>query len=304
MYYKEEKRGVNKPKIQFHNIETLGKLTDKPFLDNDFLIARDISPFINNHSTIADVYAFAFCWEGRYEVEVSFGQYSLTKGNIMFFKPGEVYKTVNISNDYKGILVSFSRHFFIARDNYSDSITELPYFAKGSEHLLLLSPNERMCIEFYIAAILKKAEALSHPNRKKIIRSLITAVLYELDMIYIPKDMLTLAKSPRSKEIARGFESLLSLYYKTEKEVSFYAGKLHVTPGYLSEVLRLETGKGALQSIREKLLLEAKILLVGSHKGIGEIAKLFSFENDSSFIRFFKKRTGMTPFEFRLLKDN
>lgn len=81
--------------------------------------------------------------------------------------------------------------------------------------------------------------------------------------------------------------------------VSFLAEQLFVSPRYLSDLLKQETGKTAMELIHIFMISEAKNLLRLGEKGVAEIAYELGFENASYFTRLFKKQTGMKPLEFR-----
>jgi AraC-like DNA-binding protein len=77
------------------------------------------------------------------------------------------------------------------------------------------------------------------------------------------------------------------------------AKQLHLSPRYLSDVLKQETGKTALEHIHIYLISEAKNLLKGEDRSVSEIAYALGFENMSYFSRLFKKEVGVTPVVFK-----
>ncbi|MFC3161625.1 helix-turn-helix transcriptional regulator [Chryseobacterium arachidis] len=82
------------------------------------------------------------------------------------------------------------------------------------------------------------------------------------------------------------------------------AEQLHLSPRYLSDLLRQETGKTALELIHLALISEAKNSLRLGNQTVSEIAYELGFENSSYFARLFKKQTGMTPVEYRKAQLN
>lgn len=99
--------------------------------------------------------------------------------------------------------------------------------------------------------------------------------------------------------LAFRFHSLVQKYYKTQKNVSFYAQELCITPNYLGVISRKQYKISPLEFIRERVLLEAKKLLHSSGKSIKEIAYELGFRNLSHFSYFFRSQTGMTPKNYR-----
>jgi len=89
------------------------------------------------------------------------------------------------------------------------------------------------------------------------------------------------------------------MYYKKERSVSFYAGKLYVTPKYLSSLVKAVSGKTAGEWIAEIVVLESKVLLKSSSKSIQEISVELNFANQSFFGKYFKQHTGMSPYAYK-----
>ena len=94
----------------------------------------------------------------------------------------------------------------------------------------------------------------------------------------------------------------LSKHYMQERSVGFYAERLHLTPKYLTTLLRTTTGRTASEWIDEYVVLEAKNLLKYSTMNIQEIAYYLNFPNQSFFGRYFKQHTGMSPTSYRTCK--
>lgn len=94
----------------------------------------------------------------------------------------------------------------------------------------------------------------------------------------------------------------LSKHYLQERSVGFYAEQFHLTPKYLTTLLRSTTGRTASEWIDEYVILEAKNLLKYSTMNIQEIAYYLNFPNQSFFGRYFKQHTGMTPSAYRSSK--
>ncbi|WP_317166178.1 helix-turn-helix transcriptional regulator [Chitinophaga sp. Ak27] len=81
--------------------------------------------------------------------------------------------------------------------------------------------------------------------------------------------------------------------------VEYLAGKLNVSPRYLSDMLRSQTGQNAQQHIHDKLIEKAKEYLTTTNLSVSEIAYQLGFEYSQSFNKLFKKKTSQTPMEFK-----
>ncbi len=81
--------------------------------------------------------------------------------------------------------------------------------------------------------------------------------------------------------------------------VRYLAEQVHLSAGYLSDLLKKETGKNAQDYIHFHLIEEAKNVLLSTNKSVGEIAYSLGFEYPQYFNKLFKQKTGKTPVEFR-----
>jgi len=77
------------------------------------------------------------------------------------------------------------------------------------------------------------------------------------------------------------------------------ASKLNMTPRYLSDGLKVETGHTALENIHNYQIERAKNLLLGTSDSVSTVAYSLGFEYPQYFARLFKKKVGQTPTEYR-----
>lgn len=136
---------------------------------------------------------------------------------------------------------------------------------------------------------------------RHIISSLTSALFYQM-MLFIYKRIDTNNDShngPRRNNYVQDFLKLVHLYYTTERSVAFYAGQLFISPKYLSLLVKESTGRSAARWIDHFVIMEAKNLLRYSGKNVQQVAYALNFSNQSSFGKYFKHLTGMSPTEFQ-----
>ena len=92
---------------------------------------------------------------------------------------------------------------------------------------------------------------------------------------------------------------LVEEHFRTERQLSFYADKLAMTPDRLNDHVKRAAGVTAGHLIRQRVLTEAKRALVFTSQPIHEIAYDLTFADPSHFARFFRRQTGTTPQAFR-----
>ena len=103
-----------------------------------------------------------------------------------------------------------------------------------------------------------------------------------------------------TNNLAFRFHMLVDKYYKSQKNVAFYADELCITSNYLGVLCRKQYKKSPSAFIKERVLLEAKQMLHSSDKSIKEIAFELGFRNFSHFSYFFRTEAGTTPKNYRL----
>lgn len=106
-------------------------------------------------------------------------------------------------------------------------------------------------------------------------------------------------KKSRQEELFAAFIQTLALHHKQERSVAFYAGKLCVTPKYLSLLVKNVSNRTAGEWIDNYVVLEAKALLSSSTLSIQEISDRLNFANQSFFSKYFKQHVGISPTEYR-----
>lgn len=101
------------------------------------------------------------------------------------------------------------------------------------------------------------------------------------------------------EKLALKFALLVSEHCTRHREVAFYADKLCITPGYLSQVTQEVNGQGALEMIADYVEVAIKSLLRDADLDLKDVARKAGFASQSSFSRFFRQQTGMSPSEYR-----
>lgn len=137
------------------------------------------------------------------------------------------------------------------------------------------------------------------PFRREVVQHLIMALLYNIRYIHAKNEESTPLQLSRQEEVFRRFIGLVNEHSKRERNISFYADKLCLTPHYLSTVIREVSGQTVMQWINQAVILEAKVLLKHSDLLVFQISDELGFPNPSFFSKFFKRITGMTPAEYQ-----
>ncbi|GGF29066.1 helix-turn-helix domain-containing protein [Flavobacterium limi] len=228
--------------------------------------------------------------------------YDYDSGSMFFFKPGQVISIRDVKLEAKGFVLHIHEDLLLGHPLHKN-IQEYGYFDYEANEALHLSPRE----EEIMWELYKKLETEYHNNPDEytlsIILSHIDSMLNYAQRFY---NRQFINRKTISGSIVTAFHNCLKEYFNTGKaqkdglpNVQQMASILHVSPKYLSDLLKAETGKTAIELIHIHLIREAKNLLKGDEKSISEIAYQLGFENLPYFSRLFKKQTDQTPFNYR-----
>lgn len=217
-------------------------------------------------------------------------------GEILFslpYQPRE-WDTQNILDGYALI---FEAEFLLSFFNDPHFLDRISYFRKDRNcNRLMLPPAAFDRIQTLVAQIKQEIDTCTIKN-KHILRALLYQTLMYLDRAFVEQNRPP--RNPENRTRADSFLQLVHADFQTSHAVRYYADKLHLTPNYLNELVKKQTGMSAKRIIRNKLITESKKYLLYSDLTVAEISERLSFETPSYFIRFFHKHTGCTPLQFR-----
>ena len=245
------------------------------------------------------------CIEGHFELEINLKRFSVRENSLFLYTPGNIVRVAYISKEVKEMV-----HFIvvaISSDLMSSTRFDFNKLYDESLHLLenpsvVLSEQEKNLCKSYLSLINEISE-LKIPNTKESVTSLISSIFYLMGALWGNRVTEAIKNqdegSIRSKAVFENFLKLVRDYHTKERNLSFYADKLFLTPKYLSKLIKTVSGKSAHEWIDSFVILEAKNLLKYSDMSIKSIVYELNFPNQTTFYRFFKTKTGMTPSEYR-----
>ncbi len=233
--------------------------------------------------------------------------YDFDEGVMSFFAPNQLLQVKNIrpTNDqpHPSGWMLFIHPDFLWSTPLVKTIKQYDFFYYHTKEALFLSEDEEKIILQLFEHINKEYSANIDAFTKTIIIAQIELLLSYAKRFYA-RQFITRDKP--SHEMLERLETLLAKYFEPhdliEKglpTVQAIAEDLHISPNYLSSLLKQLTGKSTQTHIHEKLIEKAKEKLSTSSLTVNEIAYQLGFEHPESFNKLFKKTTHQTPLEFR-----
>ncbi len=229
--------------------------------------------------------------------------YDFDDGIMYFIAPHQVLHFEDVLlNGVKGFVLVVHPDFLHSYPLASE-IKGYGYFSYSTNEALHLSEKEEKAIMHIIENIGREIADNMDGFTQDLLISNMDLLLKYCDRFY-NRQFLTRKKA--NNDLLTKLEALLDEHFKTERlaeqgipTVQFVAGELHLSPNYLSDMLRVQTGQTTQQHIQDRLIEKAKELLSSTSMSVSEIAYHLGFEHSQSFHRLFKNRTSVSPLEFR-----
>ena len=240
---------------------------------------------------------FVLCMNGSIEASINLSEYTIKKNDFVTLSPGSIIQINKIEGDLKLYFMVFSSEF-INGLNKNKSIIDLIYITKG--HPVLSLPEEFASIyEEFFGLMMKVYYKKRSPYNPEILKCMLLSILYRLSVMYHEQPIRSETGSSRSEEICKTFGHLVIQHYTQERNITYYAKQMNITPTHLSNTVKHVTGKTVMDIISEVVIVDAKAQLKSTNIPIHEIAESLNFPNVSFFGKYFKRLTGMSPQQYR-----
>lgn len=233
---------------------------------------------------------------------IRYGQtyYDFDEGGMAFTAPNQVL-AITDDTEYMGhtllIHPDFIRNYPLGKN-----IKNFGFFSYSVNEALHLSEKEKIVIITIFKNIEEELQTIDDSTQDVIVAHL--ELLLNYSNRFYKRQFIT--RKAASNDLLAKMEALLSDYFNYETalmkglpSVQFLANQLNVSAHYLSDMLRSLTGQNAQQHIQEKVIERAKEILSVSNLSVAEIAYQLGFEHPQSFHKFFKKKTSISPLQFR-----
>jgi AraC-like DNA-binding protein len=295
----------------FRTISEFHAFRQLPQPQHPLLSVVDIGtvPHLDNEeptSLLLDFYAISV--KRMRNVNVRYGQqpFDFKEGVLSFMAPNQVF-SIAVANQEEAIQTSgwvvYIHPDFIWNTPLASSIKQYDFWDYTLNEALFLSAKEEATITSIILAIEQEYQSTIARFSKQIIISHLESLLHYADRFY-HRQFITREKG--NHQVLERVETLLHEYFNRPDvaerglpSVRYVADHVHLSPKYLSTLLRVLTGQNTQQHIHTQLIAKAKEKLSTTTLTVSEIAYELGFEHVPSFSKLFKNKTKLSPLEFR-----
>lgn len=233
---------------------------------------------------------------------VDFKEYEVTDNSLFFIAKNQVHY-FDDSIDYHGVIIVFNESFIVQKDS------EVEFFLKCN---IFKNPYQRpsCCVGTDMDSILNQYLALinlelNHEDdfgQGELLRMYLRSFLVQVQRTKIESEKSIGEESfyvDDKKMLLIHFNNLIDEHYKEGLSIAQYAALLFISARTLSDLTNQLLGKSPSMMVQERIVLEAKRLLLHSDQHVNQVGYTLGFEDPSYFVKYFKKHTKMSPTEFK-----
>lgn len=251
---------------------------------------------------ILNFYKISFKEHLSGKVKYGQGYYDFDEGGLSFVAPNQLISAGAGEQDYSGYTLLFHPDF-IRNYPLEQTIKKYGFFSYAVSEALHLSEKERATMIPIFRNIGEELAApIDHFSQDVMISQL--EVLLNYSNRFYNRQFIT--RKAVHHDLLTQMERVLDDYFDQDNalmqglpSVAFLTDKLQVSQRYLSDMLCQLTGQNTQQHIQNRLIEKAKAILSTTNLSVSEIAFQLGFEHSQSFSRIFKRKTQVSPLEFR-----
>ena len=301
---------VNQILLRFFNRINEGMVVGKSiFIGDNLDIERNMLDFDVSYSR---PYSYPFkltftaailCYKGSIKTTVNRHEYVVGCNDTLIVQSGSIVEFLSGSDDLKIIAMAFEDKGNESLFNSSTMNANSYIMHRSVPMLLHLEDDEMQMQKRLYKEIRQFYSKVDVTYRSEVVKGYlyvsVATFLSKLGGITMQEKVLY--EGSRENELYLQFMDDLQVFGSKERTVSFYADRCCVSPKYFSKMIHLASGKTPIQLIKERVIVEAKVLLNSTDMSIQEIAEALNFPNDSFFCRYFKQEVKMSPMKYRTM---
>lgn len=274
------------------------RFKNNPGVHKESPVLLPITPLATDAPHRHSYYELLFIEEGQGIHEIDFHSFPILGAGLHFLTPGQVH-LLHSSKPCKGYILAFSDEFY-SFHSPSIALKQLPFFQPvHKQPIITIDEDERSYFHNLMENMVNEYLA---PKPDQAILGKYLGIILHKSYVLSQKKLVPVPNTKSTQpELIGQFQEMVEKKFLKIHEVQSYARELGVSPDYLSKTIKKYLLISAQDYILDKLLLEAKRLLVFTHLTSKEIAYHINIEDPSYFSRIFKKKIGHTPNDYREL---
>lgn len=282
--------------------QTIRKFNFKAGLPQEFEIL-DLSVLYSKSKNIithlhrAGFYHIIWFQDCKVSHLVDFKEVKIKHGSLLFINKDIVHRFDN-KEKVKGKVLLFTDAFFCRTDNDTRFLNQTPLFNDLFDISLLDISKQEVPFNSLLQLMQAELGKGADEYQANILQKLLSGFLLLAERER-QKQFKRVQRKGADLEYAILFNQLVGNGFRTHKQVSYYAGKISITEKRLNQATKKIFGKTPKELIDDRILLEAKRMLAHDAETVKEIGYYLGFEEPTNFIKYFRKKTSLTPVAFK-----
>ncbi|OXG07101.1 AraC-like DNA-binding protein [Flavobacterium araucananum] len=236
---------------------------------------------------------------GRYFV--NFKAYDIDENTLFFLTKNDSHYFDRKTN-YSGVLIQFNEEFLSQNNNDIDSFFKQRLFNTGKSPYCLLHTDDTFILDEYLDLIKNELANKKETSHEELLRSYLKVFLIQVQYRWKKSNTIDgrqIAPEDKKQSKLMKFVDLIDENYKRGFKVTDYAGLMQISSRTLSDLTSQLLDKSPSEMIHERIIKEAQRMLLDTTYNISKIGYFLGFDDDSYFVKYFKKHTSLSPLEFR-----
>lgn len=293
--------------LQFPHLSKIEQYSvDYARLGDDYIFSH-LSPSCTDMEVFNDPVRFsgltvALILKGEIKAEINLQEVTLSEGSLAVLGPSSIIHVTHVDwSTIDAYVLILSSQFLHDLNLDANAFNVRAMVSRGSYPVGMLFGHEKEVMKNYFDLLQYNATQ----NResilsKNIARSLMQSIVYQM-MQFQNNHFGETYDDPGSRRLnyVQDFMTLVRIHHMRERTIGFYADRLYISPKYLSHLVKVATGRSAAQWIDQFVIQEAKNMLRFSNKNVQQVAYELNFPTQSSFGKYFKHLTGLSPTEYQ-----
>ena len=269
----------------------------------DFSREGLLTEMIQRSNLRHDFFIFVIMAEGSGVIKINLKEFRIEKYNLLIIPPDVTKEITYLSDDALIKVVAYTSTFLIPLRLPENFWKMTDYFSAKN---LPVWPLEEIDAELLIG-LMDAIETQQNLMQEHIFGQEILNYKFMIFILELGALSKTYSKSEsrrysRKEILTIDFHALIKKHFREQRNLTYYADLLFVTPKYLTETIKEISGKTAGATLDFYTAQEARILLQSTSKSVADIANELNFSEQSSFGKFFKRMEGISPTHYRSIK--
>lgn len=228
--------------------------------------------------------------------EIDFNTYPIQPGSLFVISSGKTHHW-ELSDDVDGFIFTHTKDAYNLHYSHN-KLSDFPFFQSvQNSPFIELDENQSAEIAVLFASMLSEYEHHEMFKHQALI-SFSDIIYTKLSRIYLKDKTAQIINHSLYAQKFNELESLIEKHFMMEKSPSKYASMLNISAKHLNRITQSVIGKTTSEVILDRIILEAKRIMLHTSKSFSEIAIGLGYEDYAYFSRLFKQKTSLTPSDF------